>query len=205
MSQMGWRWFGVSSSGAVESFFQGSGCPWPTDEPYHAECRAGAWLKPSQYGHDQHEPEMRIRRAESSFGGVPDDQLSPQQLRDKLGMLRNPIPMDRCPECSRGSKPHQIAQLECTCGIYVFKWSEDALALPYVSGYRKNCQVFGVVEWWGHYSEHDLGYRVEWAQLRAIHAWGKGTKVHASYQIDRVRDRDTLIERYEPDYAKEGE
>lgn len=193
MSKMGWRWFGVAKSGAVQSFFSGRDVPWPTDEARRAECDRGAWLRPSQYSHDQHEPQVRINKA-----------LSAKDSAERDAILKNVVPFESCPECQGDGHEHQVAELDCSCGIYVFKWSEDALALPYVQGYRANCQVFGVVEWWGHYTEHEIGYRVEFAQLRAIHAWGKGTKVHPAYQIDRVQDLDQLIERYEPDYDKEG-
>lgn len=88
----------------------------------------------------------------------------------------------------------------CSCGFYMFKWSEDALALPYVGGYRKLCKVLAVCECWGEIVEHDIGFRAQYARIRAIHSV-RG-KVHPAYEVDRARNVEQMIERWEvPDDA----
>jgi hypothetical protein len=186
MSKIGWRWWGVSKTGSLLSFTGDKTNPWPTDEAFHAECTKSGYMS-GQYVHAQHESEAR---------GIKVQQARTLEEAKQIALVE--VPMEVCPLC-KNPRRHKIASLECTCGIYVFKWSEDADALPY-AGYRRQCDVFGCVEWWGNATEHELGYRVEYAQIRAIWAMGKGAHVHPAYEIDRVRQKQDLIDRYEPDY-----
>lgn len=92
-----------------------------------------------------------------------------------------------------------VPSMDCSCGIYLFKWGEDLEGLYRSSGYS-SIKVFGVCEWWGDYVEHELGWRVQYAIPRALHVVA-GT-LHPVYHhlIDpNVKTWEQLLERWEPD------
>ena len=87
---------------------------------------------------------------------------------------------------------------DCSCGIYIFKWAEDVEALVHTNGYR-SATVIGAVEWWGKYEEHEIGYRVQYAQPRALYVLRGRIHPVYSHLIDINQSWERLVERWEED------
>lgn len=96
-----------------------------------------------------------------------------------------------------GDHPERSPARDCSCGIYVFKWAEDVEALVRTRSYS-NATVIGPVEWWGKYEEHELGYRVEFAQPRALYV-RRGRALHPVYNhlIAPPGSWEKIVERWE--------
>lgn len=92
---------------------------------------------------------------------------------------------------------HRAPDFECGCGIYSYKDTDLAWGYqptPQARYRQDGFKVFAAIECWGLIIEHELGWRSEYAAIRAI--WSQGT-VHAVYQVDRHRNIDGLIARYD--------
>lgn len=87
--------------------------------------------------------------------------------------------------------------VDCSCGIYVFKWAEDVEGLIHSPWYSKSA-VIGCVEWWGRAWEHELGWRVQFAQPRGLYQV-RGKRLHSLYShlVDRRLTWEQLVERWE--------
>lgn len=173
MSQIGFRWYNTSPSGALVPFNDRT--PHVPNEPVQAECLT--------YGKSYGNRHYYVDRQGNEFNVIG---LTQAQVRDLVGDgIISPAVESN----------HHAPMYDCTCGHYIFKWCEDAMALPYVGGYRKLCKILVAVEWWGKFVEHDLGYRTEWTTVRAACTFGR--KIHPVYEIDKVLTVEQLSERWE--------
>lgn len=92
---------------------------------------------------------------------------------------------------------HVAPTLACSCGIYSYKDSDLAWGYqPTLNARFKTpaFRVFAAIECWGTIIEHDLGWRSQYATIRAICTTGR---VHEVYEVDRYRDIELLIARYD--------
>ena len=62
-------------------------------------------------------------------------------------------------------RSHPAPQMDCSCGLYAFRWSEDCLYLPRE---YNNCKVLAAVECWGRVCFHSVGLRAEHARVGGV-------------------------------------
>lgn len=115
-------------------------------------------------------------------------------------------PLEETKVSDGGGKWHAHGKppsFHCSCGIYLFKWGEDVEGLIKGMGYN-SIRVMGVCEWWGEYVEHEIGWRVQFAQPRALFVVGGG-KLHPVYHhlVDpSIKRWEDLVERWETEPKK---
>lgn len=170
MSKFGWRWWDLTKSGQLTSV---NGLLWEPSEELHAECgRAPRYsIDPTRYNDSvgAHHRATLITASGELHMLEPDSRrvLRPGRRKGGGEIVVEGVPGENC-----------------TCGFWAYHDPEGAYALPHLNGgYLVNCKVFGVIEAWGGIMDHELGFRCEYAAVRAVHVV-RG-KLHAAYEVSR--------------------
>lgn len=164
MSVMGWRFFNVTKHGALESH---NGEVWPPNEPLEATCRVNVNSDPAYYS-------LHRRMVVPKADWIKEEDASGPwvKLGADIKWVTEPCPV-----------------LNCTCGIYSYKDAELAWAYqtnPAAHRATTAFRVFGVIECWGGICEHELGWRAQFAQIRAVASVNpKG--IHEVYNVPRYK------------------
>lgn len=143
MSVYGWRWWDIGRDGSLQSV---NGDLWPPNDPIQAECK----LVPMFGENTLHDHEIIM----------PDGRRRNVPRTVPLGKRKNGV------EVVEEGPP----AWSCHCGMWAYYDPEGAWVLPKSHGhtYLRRTKVFGVIEAWGNIVWMDLGFRCEWAQVRAV-------------------------------------
>jgi hypothetical protein len=173
MSVFGWRWWDLSKGGALMSV---NGVIWPPNDPVKAECSVS-------YGKDaQGNPIYNSRHGKTLI--LPDGRRTLLPHRDTpVGVRSNGAEV-----IVEGPPAYQ-----CHCGMWAYYDPDGAFGLPLSHGhsYLRTTKVFGVVEAWGDIVWMDLGFRCEYAQVRAVVV--QRGKLHHTYEIPRYKSLEEIV------------
>lgn len=166
---MGWRWWDISKSGALTSV---NGVIWEPNEPIRSECLANQWGTHSKHDRIAVMPDGRRRKVSK------DVELG--ERRNGLRVIEEPAPA-----------------YDCHCGFWAYHDPDSAFGLPLSHNniYLRTTKVFGVFEAWGDIVHHELGFRCEIAQVRAVVV--QRGRLHPCYEIPRYRNLDEIVERWD--------
>lgn len=155
MSVYGWRWWDIGRDGSLQSV---NGDLWPPNDPLKAECMASGYM-----GFNDHHQHVIV---------MPDGRRRNVPISVPLGKRKNGV------EVIKEGPP----AFDCHCGMWAYYDPEGAWVLPRSHGrsYLRHTKVFGVIEAWGDIVWMDLGFRCEYAQVRAIMVT-RG-KLHPTYE-----------------------
>lgn len=166
VSVYGWRWWDLSKEGALHSM---NDQLWePTEDPsegLHATC------------YDM--PEGMVSHHHTDMLRLADGTIQPVIRGSRprgASIIREPVP-----------------GIGCTCGFWAYYDPEQAFVLPRTHGhtYLKSAKVFGVIEAWGGIAWMELGFRCEYAAVRAVIV--QRGKLHKAYEVQRYKNLEDIM------------